>query len=153
MVQAMKSSELKLLRDKCLLFTGFAIQKLSDSPELIKGFEENYRFVEKAYREEKIKPLKAMSDEIDNQVIHHMPLAMAVEFKKLIKEKLKINYDVIDKALKKAIERILESEKISTPEEYELVMNRIDEIFANTTRAKELKILNTLLVHYEKSKK
>jgi hypothetical protein len=46
----------------------------------------------------------------------------------------------------------LKKEKISNHEEYELIMNRIDEIFSDTTKAKELKSLNELLVNYEKSK-
>jgi Zn-dependent M16 (insulinase) family peptidase len=149
----MKNSELERLRDKCLFYTQFLIQKLSDSPELIKGLEETYRLVEKAYQDEKIKPLKAMSAEIDDQVICHMPLSMAVEFKNLIKEKLKINYDDVDKAHMKVVERILKKEKISNGEEYKLIVNRIDEIFADINKAEELKKLNKLLLEYENQNK
>ena len=80
-----------------------------------------------------------MSAEIDDQVVCHMPLSMAIEFKNLIKEKLKINYDDVDKAHLKIIERILKKEKISNQEEYKLIVNRIDEIFADTTKVEELK--------------
>ena len=149
----MKNSELELLKDKCLFYTQFLIQKLSASPELIKGLEETYRLVEKAYQDEKIKPLKAMSAEIDDQVICHMPLSMAVEFKNLIKEKLKINYDDVDKAHLKVIERILKNEKISNREEYKLIANRIDEIYTDTTKVEELKNLNKLLTEYENQNK
>ncbi len=149
----MKNSELKLLKDKCLLYTQFVIQKLSGSPELIKGLEETSRLVEKAYQDEKIKPLKDMSAEIDDQVIRHMPLSMAIEFKNLIKEKLKITYDDVDKAHLKIIDRILKKEKISNTEEYKLIVSRIDEIFADVTKSEELKSLNALLVKYEKQNK
>jgi hypothetical protein len=149
----MKNQELKLLKDKCLFYTRFVIQKLSGSPELIKGLEETSRLVEKAYQDEKIKPLKAMSAEIDDQVIRHMPLSMAVEFKNLIKEKLKIAYDDVDKAHLKIIERILKKEKISNTEEYKLIVSRIDEIFTDVTKAQELRRLNALLVEYENQKK
>jgi len=78
-----------------------------------------------------------------------MPLVIAVEFKNLIKEKLKIDYADVEKAYLRVIERILKNEKISSSQEYELVTNRIDEIFTDHTRAGELKILNGLLTAYE----
>jgi hypothetical protein len=128
------------------------IQKMSASPELVEGLWETYRSVENAYQDEKMKPLKVMSLDIDDQVINHMPLTMAIEFKNLMKEKFQINYNTVDKDRIKAIKKILKKEKISNHEEYELIMNRIDEIFSDTTKAKELKSLNELLVNYEKSK-
>jgi len=149
----MKNSELERLRDKCLFYTQFLIQKLSDSPELIKGLEETYRLVEKAYQDEKIKPLRAMSAEIDDQVICHMPLSMAVEFKNLIKEKLKINYNDVNKTHMKVVERILKKEKIYKRKEYKLIVNRIDKIFADINKAEKLKKLNKLLLEYENQNK
>ena len=78
-----------------------------------------------------------------------MPLAIAVEFKNLIKEKLKIDYEDVEKAFARVIDRILKNEKISNNQEYELVVNRIDEIFTDHTRLEELKTLNKLLTAFE----
>jgi len=142
-------SELELLKDKCVFYTQFVIQKLSSSPESIRGLEETYRFIQEAYQMKKIKPLRAFSADIDDQVLRHMPLAIAVEFKKLIKEKLKINYEDVEKAFTRVIDRILKNEKISNTQEYELVVNRIDEIFTDHTRSEELKTLNKLLTAFE----
>jgi len=55
----------------------------------------------------------------------------------------------VEKAYIKVIERILKNEKISDGQEYELVTNRIDEIFTDHTKAEELKLLNKLLTEYE----
>ena len=142
-------SELELLKDKCVFYTQFVIQKLSSSPESIRGLEETYRFIQEAYQMKKIKPLRAFSADIDDQVLRHMPLAIAVEFKNLIKEKLKIDYEDVEKAFARVIDRILKNEKISNNQEYELVVNRIDEIFTDHTRAEELKTLNKLLTAFE----
>src|SRR5678810_319116 len=142
-------SELELLKDKCVFYTQFVIQKLSSSPESIRGLEETYRFIQEAYQMKKIKPLRAFSADIDDQVLRHMPLAIAVEFKNLIKEKLKIDYADVEKAYIKVIDRIIKNEKISNGQEYELVTNRIDEIFTDHTKAEELKLLNKLLTEYE----
>jgi hypothetical protein len=97
----------------------------------------------------KIKSLRDFSADIDDQVLRHMPLAIAVEFKNLIKEKLKIDYADVEKAYSRVIERILKNEKISNSQEYELVVSRIDEIFTDHTRAEELKKLNKLLTEFE----
>ena len=146
-------SELELLKDKCIFYTQFVIQKLSSSPESIRGLEETYRFIQEAYQMKKIKPLRAFSADIDDQVLRHMPLAIAVEFKNLIKEKLKINYEDVEKAYSRVIERILKNEKLSNSQEYELVANRIDEIFTDHKRAEELKMLNKLLTEFEDQNK
>ena len=142
-------SELELLKDKCVFYTQFVIQKLSSSPESIRGLEETYRFIQEAYQMKKIKPWRAFSADIDDQVLRHMPLAIAVEFKNLIKEKLKIDYEDVEKAFARVIDRILKNEKISNNQEYELVVNRIDEIFTDHTRSEELKTLNKLLTAFE----
>lgn len=149
----MKNSELELLKDKCLFYTQFLIQRLSEFPELIKGLEQTYRWVEETYEDEEIKALKEMSAEIDDLVIRHMPLTMAIEFKNLIREKLNINYDLVDKAHSKVITKILKKKKISTPEEYKLIATRIDEIFADLTKANELKKMTQLLAEYENRNK
>ena len=146
-------SELELLKDKCIFYTQFVIQKLSSSPESIQGLEETYRFIQEAYQLKRIKPLRAFSADIDDQVLRHMPLAIAVEFKNLIKEKLKIDYADVEKAYSRVIERILKNEKISNSQEYELVVNRIDEIFTDHKRAEELKTLNKLLTEFEDQNK
>ena len=145
----MNDSQLVLLRDKCLFYTQFLIQRLADYPELIKGLEQTYRWVEETYHDEKIKPLKAMSAEIDDLVIRHMPLTMAIEFKNSIKDRLKINYDIVDQAHSKVVARVIRRKKIVNLEEYKLIVNRVDEIFADTKKAKELKKLHKLLVEYE----
>jgi len=142
-------SELELLKDKCVFYTQFVLQKLSFSPESIQGLEETYRLILEAYQAKEIKPLRAFSADIDDQVLRHMPLAIALEFRNLIREKLKIDYEDVEKAYVRVIERILKNEKISTGQEYELVANRIDEIFTDHKKAEELKILNNLLTEYE----
>ncbi len=142
-------SELELLKDKCVFYTQFVLQKLSFSPESIQGLEETYRLILDAYQAKQLKPLRAFSADIDDQVLRHMPLAIAVEFKNLIKEKLKIDYEDVEKAYVRVIERILKNGKISSGQEYELVTNRIDEIFTDHTKADELKTLNKFLTEYE----
>jgi hypothetical protein len=146
----MKNTELKKLTENGILFRQFMIEKGLIPSELIGSLKESDEKIEKAYQEGNIKPLKAVSVDIDDQVMRHMPLSFAIEFKNYIKEKLDINYDVIDKKRIKTIEKVLKKGKISNHEEWEIVSNRVDEIFADNTKGEELKNLNELLLKYEK---
>jgi len=145
----MNDGEFELLRDKCLFYTQFIIQKLSARPESVKGIEETYRLIQNAYEAKKIRPLRAISADIDDQVLRHMPLMIAVEFRKLINDKLKIDYEDVTKAYHTVIQRIVEDGTIANRQEYELALNRIDEIFSDETRCDELKALTELVTAYE----
>lgn len=146
----MENTTLKTLRDKCLLFNQFMIDTGAIPKELIGAYQEASKLIETAYQEGKMKPLKAASNDIDDQVIRHMPLSMAMELKKLFKEKLNIDFEAVDKARLKAIQKILKKRKISTGEEYELVLNRVDEIYAVGDKTDEVKQLNELLTAFDK---
>jgi hypothetical protein len=141
----MKNEDFTLLRDKCLLFVQFLLEKNTIPQELIPSYKDMINKINTAYQEKKVKPLKAMSTDIDDQVMRHMPLATALDFKNVLKEKLKIDYDIFEKKRKKIIEKIIRKRKIANREEYELIINRLDEIFADSDKADELKALNELL--------
>lgn len=140
-----EDTELKKLRDKCLFFNQFMIESGTIPKELIHVYQEVNKLIETSYQEGKIRPLKAASRDIDDQVIRHMPLSMAIELKRLFKEKLSNDFETVDKARLKAIEKILKKGKISREDEYELVLNRIDEIYADKNKIAEVKELNKLL--------
>ena len=142
----MKNIELKILKDKCLLFNQFLINRAGVPAQLL---EETNKLLEKAYQEKNIKALKA-ADSDNNEQVRHMPLQLALELKKLFKEKLNIDFDVVDKVRIKTIEKILKKGKISKPEEYELLLNRVDEIYADPNKTDEVKRLNELLAAYHK---
>jgi len=145
-----KEMELKMLRDKCLLYNQFMVEKGGLPPQLAEAYKESNRLIEKAYAEGNPKPLKVMNNDIDNQVLQHMPLKMVTDLKKLFKEKLDINFEVVNKAIGKAIDKVLKRGKIINAEEYELLLNRVDEIYADPYKEEEVQRLNNLLVAYHK---
>jgi len=148
----METDNFKILRDKCLLFNQFMIDKRYIPRELIEAYQETNKLIEIAYQERKIKPLKAASQDIDDQVMRHMPLSVAYELKKLFKERLNVDFEAVDKARLKALKEILKKGKISSENEYELVLNRIDEIYADGSKSEEIEELNNLLLIYCKGK-
>lgn len=148
----MKVTELKELRDKCILFNQFMIEKGTIPKELVDAYTESNRLLESAYQEGKIKPLRAASNDIDDQVVRHMPLSMALELKSFFKAKLGIDFDIFERARLKSIEKILKKGKINNPQEYELILNRVDEVYLDISKAEEIERLNNLLITYDKVK-
>jgi hypothetical protein len=149
-----KEIELKTLRDKCLLFNQFMIEKGGMSAALVEAlaeaFKESNRLIEKAYTGKDLKPLQAMNRDIDNQILKHMSFQMASDIKRLFKEKLGIDFEEVDKTYKKVIEKIFKRGKIANTVEYELLENRLDEIYADPNKEGEVKQLNELLAAYHK---
>jgi hypothetical protein len=149
----MEDQKLKALRDKCLLFNQFMIEGGYFPNELAEAFNESILLIEAAYKMGNLKPLKSMSNDIDSQVLRHMPLSMALKLKALFKEKLDVNFEAVDKARISMIGKILKKGKISNPEEYHVVLSRIDEIYSNPSKSEEMKRLTELLTVMEGDEK
>lgn len=147
----MKNIELKALRDKCLLFNQFMIEGGYFPNELAAAFKDSNLLIEASYKDGKIRPLKSMSNDIDNQVLRHMPLSMALRLKAFFKDKLGIDFEAVNKARLQAIDKILKKGKISSPGEYELLIERVDEVYTDAEKSGELECLNELLAAFDKN--
>lgn len=146
----MKTTELKRLRDKCLFFNKFMMDSGSIPLELIRSFVESNGLIEEAYQKGKLRPLKNMSVNIDNQIMKHIPLPMALELKAFFRKNLNMDLEAVDNAQQKAIGKVLKKGKVSTSEEYELLLYRIYEIKTDSNRQKEVNLLNELLSGFDK---
>ena len=136
---------IKKLRDKCLLFNQFMINKGGVPSQLADAFERSNELIEKAYKEGEIKPLRSMSADIDEQV-RHMPLAMALEIERIFKENLDI---VIDNS--KIIDAIVKRGKIRNEDEFRFIENEVSELCQTNIGSPEIDILKKMLiVFYEK---
>lgn len=147
----MIDKELDILKNKCLLFNQFMIEKGGFPLEMQSSFVESNKLINEAYTNGKIKVLRAMSKDIDEQVLKHMSLSMTLELKAYF-GRLNIDFEAVDKARLKAIDKIVKKKKISGPGEYELIINRVDEIYDEPTRVEELNILNGLLLAFDANK-
>ncbi len=115
--------------------------------DLIKAYQESNILIEKAFSEKKVKPLKAMSNDIDEQV-KHMPLVLAIELKNIFKEKLNIDFEIVEKLRLNLINKILKKGKILNQENYDLLLNRVEEIYADASKINEVNQINSLLASY-----
>lgn len=145
----MKNRDLDMLKNKCLLFNQFMIEKGGFPIEMRSSFIESNNLIIKAYEGNQIGVLKSMSNDIDNQVSKHMPLSMALDLKRLFKKELDIDFEAVDKARLKEIDRIIKRGKIVTPNGYELLVDHVDEIKTDITKSNEIKLLNNLLLSFD----
>lgn len=146
----MKDNEAKLLRDKCILFNQFMIEHGQLPESLADGYRESSRLIEDAFDNGKTRQLKVASADIDDQILRHMPIEMASEFKKIFLSKLGIKYNIIENGRLADLNKIIKSGVIGDLADRELVLNRIDEIYSDNENKTELDILNELLLKFEK---
>jgi hypothetical protein len=142
--------ELDVLRNKCLLFNQFMIEKGGIPSELLPAFHESNKLINEAHAVGNIKVLKAMSRDIDDQVLRHMPESMAIDLKAVFRV-VSIEFDTTGKTRLKAIDKILNKKKL-TDSEFEILINRVDEIYDKPTKEAEVAKINELLATFEASK-
>ncbi len=145
----MENKELKLLRDKWNFHLQFLKEKELILPETVEVLKETSLSIEKEYMAGRSGTLKEASRDIDD-FVRQFPLPMALEYKKRIKEQLDIDYDVVDKIRLKAIEKLLKKGKISNPQDYELLLGRVEEIYADDNYKEEVDRINNVLLTYHK---
>lgn len=149
MENKINNTEMKMLRDKCLLFNQFMIEKGGIPKGLIGVYLESNIIIEKAFKKGKLKPLQIMSQDIDNQILYHMPSSMAYEFKQLLLEKTGVDYEKIDNVLNIEVKKIINKGVIESDYEYDLIMNRVETIYNNSEYSEEVEKLNSMLVNYK----
>lgn len=142
----MSLDKLQILRDKCLFFNQFMIEEGLVPAEMVPFYKRSNSIIEEAFLSANLKPLSSMSSDIDNQILMHMPAEMALKLKKRYRDHFGVN--IVSDAYGKIIKRIINRGRILSNAEYELTLNRIDEIFENPSMAEEVRILNNLLTNY-----
>lgn len=141
----MKQNELLLIKEKCLLFNRFLIEKLG-MPESY--FTETNLLLEEAYLNGDIKVLKATDNDINTE-LSHMPASYLIMLEKEFQEKLGIRIMSITKKINKTIDNIIKRGKINSDEEWRL----INEIVSDTDQQQyDVEKLNSLLSNYEMQK-
>lgn len=138
----MKSQEANKLRNKSLLFYKFLFDKGLMPNEYYEIFTNNLPEVS---GNTPLRGWRQASNDIDEQ-IRELPLPLKQELKLLFKDALDIDLDIVDKKRLKKIENLLKRGSISTDEQYYLLMNRIDEIYADPLNKEEVDQINQILI-------
>ncbi|RZK66665.1 MAG: hypothetical protein EOO85_26530 [Pedobacter sp.] len=142
-------SEIDKLKEKCLLFNQFMLNYGGFPAELRSTFAESNKLIEEAHRKGNLKPLRAMSSDIDNQVTKYMSLSMVLKLKELFKQNLAIDFKAIEVSQLNSIKKILKIGKISSEEEHQLILDYISDACSDSDKKAEIEKLNTLLIRFE----
>ncbi|OJV35346.1 MAG: hypothetical protein BGO33_08735 [Bacteroidia bacterium 43-41] len=85
-----------------------------------------------------------------NEGANDLPLMELNELNQLLSKKFGRNLTEYNNKNLAKIKRIVKKGNISNEEEYRLILNRVEEIYADDTQKDETKILNMLLTNYIK---
>lgn len=139
----MQDLELKKIKEKCQLFFQFLIEKGMPA----EFFEETNRALEQAYVERNVKVLKAGDRDVD-EFVRQLSLREVLEIKTILKEKLGIDFEAVDKHRQKMINKVLKRGKITTREEYDFIYSRMEEISADPNKLEEIAKIDKMLTNY-----
>ena len=101
-----------------------------------------------AYDKADIKKLKAINKELDVLYKQMFDKESQRELAALLEKEL--NEKIEDKGNLKKIDQIIKRGSIKNNKEYELLLNRVEEIFSDKDKKKEVLLINKLLADYHK---
>ncbi len=140
-----KREEIDLLLERGIIFYDYFYNKYGKM-EIYKNAKEQ---IKKEHDEGNLKVLRHLSKDLDNW-LREMPGEDAMELGRILKTKLGEDITKNEKLRLKLIQKILKRGKILDLDEYEMLSVRVEEIYDNSTLAKEVEKLNSLLAEYNK---
>ena len=108
-------------------------------------FSKTKKLIDEAFEKRNLVQLRAANKDI-NTMFKEMPYKDMNILLKLFKEKLGEDISIIEQKNIQKINSILKRGKIKTPQEYELVMNRVEVTYSDKTKEQEIMELNKLLI-------
>jgi hypothetical protein len=138
--------ELTKIRDRFYVFYDFVVQNQGTNI----FFEEMKKSIDNAYEKANLKYLRQVNKELNVWLVEMFPPKEKEEISRLLKEKL--GEDVVQADLKRIdkINKIVKRGKINTIQEYELLQQRIEEIYADNNKKTEVQKINKLLADFHK---
>lgn len=137
-------NELDLLKNWCLTIVNFLIELDGESPI----FSELKSVINKSYDVKNLKALRHCKKDI-NEWARGIPIQETSKLNILLLEKFGESLEVS----KRKIELILKKGKINSQEEYNILLNKVEDIYDKDGKENEIETLNKLLAQYEKNKK
>ncbi|WP_270611004.1 hypothetical protein [Bacteroides intestinalis] len=114
-------------------------------------FKELYQVITDTFDKKNLRGMRMMYND-SNEVARGLSPNKLNEINQILKEKFgfDLNKDH-DKTLAK-INRIIQRGHLENDDEFSLLSSRVDEIYADDSKEKEVETLENLMTHYEKSK-
>ncbi len=112
--------------------------------------EQTKEVLEEACEKNDIKQLKRIDKELNVWLREMFRPDERKELEELFKEKLNENINDLDQSRIAKINKVVKRGKINNKKEYGLLLSRVDEIYDDDSKAKEVERLNSLLADFHK---
>lgn len=142
--------ELSFMRDWMWVITDFLVKnELSESfKEIFKGM---YQAISDTFDKKNLRGMR-MAYNDSNEMASSLSPSQLNELNHILREKFGFALDKVhDKFLAK-INQIVQRGYLKNDDEFRLLFSRVDEIYADDSKAKEVDTLENLMADYEKSK-
>jgi len=114
--------------------------------------EQTKEILERAYEKKDIKQLKGINKELDVWLREMFRPDEKEELIRLLKEKFGEDTNKVDLKRIEKINKIVKRGKINNKNEYELLLQRVEEIYSDDSKNEEVTELNKLLADFHKNK-
>mgnify|MGYP001010185830 CR=1 FL=1 len=114
--------------------------------------EQTKEILERAYEKKDIKQLKGINKELDVWLREMFRPDEKEELSRLLKEKFGEDTKQVDLKRIEKINKIVKRGKINNKNEYELLLQRVEEIYSDDSKNEEVTELNKLLADFHKNK-
>jgi hypothetical protein len=106
--------------------------------------------VDEAYENNNIKVLREINKEMNVWLVEMFRPNERKELNQLLKEKLGEDIEHLDQKRIERIKKIIKRGKINTQDEYSLLQQRVEEIYADDSKKVEVEELNNILAGFHK---
>lgn len=138
--------ELSFMRDWNWVIVDFLVKNENEE-----FFKHLYQIISEAFDKNNLRGMRMMYND-NNEMARGLSLNKLTELNNILREKFGFDLDKAhDKVLAK-INLIVQRGYLDNDDEFRLLFSRVDEIYADDSKEKEVKILENLMGNYEKYK-
>lgn len=138
--------ELSFLKDWNLTIVDFLVKK--ENTEFFKGL---YKVITDTFDKKNLKGMKMMYND-NNEMARGLSLNKLTELNHILKEKFGFDLDKAHDQVLAKINLIVQRGYLDNDDEFRLLFCRVDEIYADDSKEKEIETLENLMNDYEKNK-
>lgn len=140
-----QQKELHHIKDWCLTILNFMIEKSGDNPL----FQQFKNIIVETHEKQNLKGLRHVIKDV-NEWAKGLSKSDFDELNNLLNRKFEKDLIKEDTKISNKISQVLKKGKISNEEEYRMLLNRVEEIYADESKKEEVKSFNKLLADYHK---
>jgi hypothetical protein len=141
--------EMEHIKDWCVVILDFITAKNANFKAFAEPTKDNLNKYYKSYNQRLYKGFQQSYRDI-NEMAKALSPSEYGELNAILNERFGKDLNGINPITDKKIVKVLKEGKISSPTEYELLLNRVEEIYSDESKKEEVVKLNELLANYHK---